>query len=93
LLYLPLIKLFKINAIKSLLCNKAVAIITLTTTQRDNKMTNSIETMVTYSNKANPFNSVLIKSDDSFVIIGDDVSDSDLLKMNNWEEVAGWNAE
>tara|TARA_R110002020_G_scaffold467655_2_gene691412 strand:- start:4474 stop:4644 length:171 start_codon:yes stop_codon:yes gene_type:complete len=56
-------------------------------------MNNSIETMVTYSNKANPFNSVLIKSDDSFVIVGDDVSDSDLLKMNNWEEVDGWNAE
>ena len=56
-------------------------------------MNNSIETMVTYSNKTNPFNSVLIKSDDSFVIIGDDVSDSDLLKMNNWEEVEGWDAE
>lgn len=76
-----------------MLCNKVIAIITSTTTQRDKQMTNSIETMVTYSNKANPFNSVLIKSDDSFVIIGDDVSDSDLLKMNNWEEVEGWDAE
>lgn len=56
-------------------------------------MTNSIKTMVTYSNVANPFNLVLIKSDDSFVIMGDDVSDSDLVKMNNWEEVDGWNAE
>ena len=57
-------------------------------------MTNSIETMVTYSSIANPFNLVLIKSDDSFVIVGDvDVSDSELIKMNNWEEVSGWNAE
>ena len=57
-------------------------------------MTNSIETMVTYSNITNPFNLVLIKSDNSFVIVGDvDVSDSELIKMNNWEGVSGWNAE
>tara|TARA_R110001583_G_scaffold109400_2_gene258133 strand:- start:12708 stop:12878 length:171 start_codon:yes stop_codon:yes gene_type:complete len=56
-------------------------------------MTNSIETMVTYSNSVNPFNTVFIKSDDSFVIMGDDVSDSALEKMTNWEEVDGWNAE
>ena len=57
-------------------------------------MTNSIETMVTYSNISNPFTLVLIKSDDSFVIVGDiEVSDEDLVKMNNWEEFNGWNAE
>ena len=54
---------------------------------------NNIETMVTYSNIANPFNTVFIKSDDSFVIVGDDVSDSVLEKMNNWEEIDGWIAE
>ncbi len=51
-----------------------------------------METMVTYSNKANPFNLVLIKSDDSFVIINDDVCNEDLEKMLNWEEVEGWEA-
>lgn len=51
-------------------------------------------TMVTYSNKANPFDLVLIKSDDTFVIVGDtNVSDSDLSKMVNWEDVNGWTAE
>ena len=55
-------------------------------------MSNSV--MVTYSNNENNFNSVLIKSDDSFVIVGDaDVSDSDLLKMVNWEDVEGWTAQ
>lgn len=49
--------------------------------------------MVTYSNNANPFDLVRIKSDDSFVVIGDtEVSDADLLKMVNWEDVAGWSA-
>ena len=51
-------------------------------------------TMVTYSNNTNPFDLVLIKSDDSYVIVGDSkVSDSDLSKMINWEEVEGWSAE
>lgn len=53
-----------------------------------------METMVTYSSKANPFDLVLIKSDNSFVIVGDTVpSDNDLLKMVNWEDVDGWDAE
>ena len=51
-------------------------------------------TLVTYSNKANPFDLVLIKSDDSFVIVGDTVpSNSDLEKMVNWCDVDGWEAE
>ena len=51
-------------------------------------------TMVTYSNKLNPFDQVLIKSDDSFVIVGDsNPSDSELLSMSNWEDVKGWNAK
>ena len=51
-------------------------------------------TMVTYSNKANPFDQVLIKSDDSFVIVGDTMpSDKELLSMTNWEDVAGWVAK
>jgi len=51
-------------------------------------------TMVTYSNKANPFDQVLIKADDSFVIVGDtDPSDNELLSMINWEEVKGWDAK
>ena len=50
--------------------------------------------IVRYINNENNFNSVLIKSDDSFVIVGDvEVSDSDLVKMTNWEDVAGWTAE
>jgi len=48
-------------------------------------------TMVTYSNKLNPFDQVLIKADNSFVIVGDtDVSDEDLITMTNWEDVKGW---
>ena len=51
-------------------------------------------TMVTYSNKLNPFDQVLIKSDDSFVIVGDsNPSDSELLSMSNWEDVKGWDAK
>ena len=53
-------------------------------------MTKLIETMVTYTSKANPFNIVMIKSDDSFVIVGDDVDDGDLISMVNWEHVNGW---
>lgn len=55
---------------------------------------NNVETMVTYSNLNNPFDLVLIKSDDSFVIVGDsEVSEQDLEKMLNWEEVEGWEGE
>lgn len=50
-------------------------------------------TMVTYSNNANPFDLVLIKADDSFVIVGEtEPSEADLIKMVNWEDVAGWTA-
>jgi predicted double-glycine peptidase len=53
-----------------------------------------IETMVTYSNNNNPHDLVLIKSDDSFVILGDsEISDSDLIKMTEWEDVQGWIAQ
>jgi len=58
--------------------------------QRGNKMT----TMLTYTSKTNNFDYVLIKSDDSFVVVGDaEVSDLDLAKMTNWEDVEGWEAE
>ena len=51
-------------------------------------------TMVTYSNKTNPFDLVLIKSDNSFVIVGDtEPSDVDLQNMVDWLEVDGWDAE
>ena len=51
-------------------------------------------TMVTYTNKSNPFDQVLIKADDSFVIVGDtSPTDSDLVKMTNWESVNGWEAK
>ena len=56
-------------------------------------MKNSIETMVTYSNNNNPHDLVLIKSDDSFVIVGEsEVTDEDLIKMTDWEDVKGWTA-
>ena len=55
---------------------------------------NNVETMVTYSNIANPFDLVLIKSDDSFVIVGDTkVNDETIEKMMNWEDVNGWIGE
>jgi hypothetical protein len=48
-------------------------------------------TAVTYSNKANPSDLVLIKEDDSFVVVGDTTpSDSDLEKMTGWDDVEGW---
>jgi len=51
------------------------------------------ETMVTYTNQANPFDAVLIKSDDSFVIVGDTVpSDEVLLQMVDYCDVEGWDA-
>ena len=47
--------------------------------------------MVKYTNNANNFDFVLIKSDDSFVICGDSApSDSELSAMVNWEDVKGW---
>lgn len=52
-----------------------------------------VSTMVIYTSVSNKFNTVLIKSDDSFVIVGDhDVSDLDLVKMTNWEDVEGFTA-
>ncbi len=54
----------------------------------------TMTTMVTYSNISNPFDLVLIKSDDSFVIVGDSVpSDYELQKMIDWEDVQGWTLE
>lgn len=47
--------------------------------------------LIKYVNSANPFDYVNIFEDNSFVIIGDtDVSDSDLLKMVDWNDVEGW---
>ena len=53
-----------------------------------------MQTVVTYTNENNPFDLVLIKADDSFVIVGDtEPSDSDLEKMVNWEDDTGWKAK
>jgi hypothetical protein len=53
-----------------------------------------MKTEFTYINNENNFDLVLIKEDDSFVIVGNtDVSDSDLAKMVDWEDVAGWTAQ
>ena len=53
-----------------------------------------MQTIVTYSNKANPFDLVLIKSDDSFVIVGESTpTDEQLETMVNWGDVDGWSAE
>ncbi|WP_428613362.1 hypothetical protein [Pseudoalteromonas sp.] len=53
-----------------------------------------METMVTYSSKANPFDLVQIKSDDSFVIIGDhEPTDEQLQAMVDWMDVDGYDAE
>ncbi len=56
-------------------------------------MTKAIETMVKYY-RASDETIVLIKSDDSYVIIGDgDVTDAELIAMTNWEDVEGWEDE
>ena len=56
-------------------------------------MTNAIETMVKYY-RASDETIVLIKSDDSYVIIGEgDVTDSELIAMTNWDDVDGWEDE
>lgn len=47
--------------------------------------------LIKYVNNANPFDYVNIFEDNSFTIIGDtDVSDSDILKMVDWNDVEGW---
>ena len=54
----------------------------------------NVETMVTYSSKSNPFDIVMIKSDDSFVIVGDhEPTDAQIADMFNWVDVDGYNAE
>jgi len=54
----------------------------------------NVETMVTYSSKKNPFDIVMIKSDDSFVIVGDhEPTDTQLKDMVSWLDVEGYNAE
>ena len=61
--------------------------------KRENIMSN-VETMVTYSSKKNPFDIVMIKSDDSFVIVGDhEPTDTQLKDMVSWLDVEGYNAE
>jgi len=47
--------------------------------------------MIRYSSEDNSFNQVVINSDDSFVIIGDkEVTETELEKMIDWEDVYGW---
>ena len=48
-------------------------------------------TEITYRNEKNEFDYVLIKSDDSFVIVGDhEPTNEQLEKMVNWEDVDGY---
>ena len=47
----------------------------------------------TYTNSQDAFNVVKFTLDGDFVIIGNDVSDADLAKMENMEDVSGWEAE
>lgn len=61
--------------------------------KRENIMSN-VETMVTYSSKSNPFDIVMIKSDDSFVIVGEhEPTDEQIEDMINWLDVDGYDAE
>ena len=53
-----------------------------------------MQTIVTYTSKTNPFDAVLIKSDDSFVIVGDhEPTDEQLQSMVDWKDVDGYEAE
>jgi hypothetical protein len=66
---------------------------TQTTITKGYKMTKAIATMVKYY-RASDETIVLIKSDDSYVIIGEgDVTDDELTAMVNWEDVEGWEDE
>lgn len=52
-----------------------------------------MQTMVKYTFDANPYDQVLVKSDDSFVILGETTpSDGELQAMVDWEEIEGWTA-
>lgn len=47
----------------------------------------------TYTNKSDAFNVVKFDLGGNFVIVGDDVSDEVLIKMENMETVNGWEIE
>ena len=47
----------------------------------------------TYTNNSDAFNVVKLTLDGEFVIIGDEVSESDLLKMVDMVDVDGWECE
>ena len=52
---------------------------------------NIMTTEITYSNNKNPMDLVLIKSDDSFVIVGDhEPSDEMLSAMVDYQDVNGY---
>lgn len=56
--------------------------------QNEGKMMNTI---ATYTNNANQDSSVIVKDDDSFVIVGDDTpSDVQLQAMVDLYDVKGW---
>ena len=47
--------------------------------------------MVKYTNKENQFDMVIIKEDDSFVIVGDtEPSEAEIQDMVSWYDVEGW---
>ena len=52
---------------------------------------NIMKTAITYSSDNNPMDLVLIKEDDSFVIVGDhNPSDDNLAAMVDYEDVEGY---
>lgn len=47
--------------------------------------------LIKYVNNSNPFDYINIFEDNTFSIVGEsDVSDEDLLKMIDWQDVEGW---
>ena len=60
-------------------------------TEANNPRPEIMTTQITYSNNNNPMDLVLIKEDDSFVIIGDhDPSDETLIKMVDYQDIEGY---
>ena len=47
----------------------------------------------TYTNTQDAFNVVKFTLDGEFVIIGNDVDDETLAKMENMEDISGWECE
>ena len=60
-------------------------------TEANNRSENIMTTEITYSSNKNPMDLVLIKKDDSFVIIGDhEPSDKMLTAMVDYQDIEGY---